>query len=96
MDQSIIPSEPKNREEAYMNIADPVASSEAVKSEKRKLYLEISAYLSPIIIIVTVFVFAPLLIIFFFSFLKSSSITERIAPMCLTPKFLYCELLFAN
>jgi len=61
-----------------MNIADPVASSEAVKSEKRKLYLEISAYLSPIIIIVTVFVFAPLLIIFFFSFLKSGDMGQII------------------
>ena len=61
-----------------MSIADPVASSEAVKSEKRKLYLEISAYLSPIIILVTVFVFAPLLIIFFFSFLKSGDMGQII------------------
>jgi spermidine/putrescine transport system permease protein len=61
-----------------MNIADTVASSEAVKREKRKLYLEISAYLSPIIILVTVFVFAPLLIIFFFSFLKSGDMGQII------------------
>ena len=43
----------------------------AQKREKRKLALEISAYLSPIIIVVVVFVFAPLAIILFFSFLKS-------------------------
>ncbi len=61
-----------------MNIADTVASSDAVKREKRKLYLEISAYLSPIIILVTVFVFAPLLIIFFFSFLKSGDMGQII------------------
>ena len=45
--------------------------TQAEKREKRKLALEISAYLSPIIIIVVVFVFAPLAIILFFSFLKS-------------------------
>jgi spermidine/putrescine transport system permease protein len=61
-----------------MNIADTVASSDAVKREKRKLFLEISAYLSPIIILVTVFVFAPLLIIFFFSFLKSGDMGQII------------------
>ena len=61
-----------------MNMADTVASSEAVKREKRKLFLEISAYLSPIIILVTVFVFAPLLIIFFFSFLKSGDMGQII------------------
>ncbi len=43
----------------------------AQKREKRKLALELLAYLSPIITIVVVFVFAPLAIILFFSFLKS-------------------------
>ena len=61
-----------------MDITDTVASSEAIKREKRKLLLEISAYLSPIIIIVAVFVFAPLLIIFFFSFLKSGDMGQII------------------
>ena len=61
-----------------MTKAHPVASSEAVEREKRKLFLEISAYLSPIIIIVAVFVFAPLLIIFFFSFLKSGDMGQII------------------
>ena len=61
-----------------MNLTDTVASSEAVKREKRKLLLEITAYLSPIIIIVTVFVFAPLLIIFFYSFLKSGEMGQII------------------
>jgi len=48
-----------------------ISRAQAVKREKRKLALEISAYLSPIIVIVAVFVFAPLAIILFFSFLKS-------------------------
>ena len=61
-----------------MNLTDTVASSEAVKREKRKLLLEITTYLSPIIIIVTVFVFAPLLIIFFYSFLKSGEMGQII------------------
>lgn len=50
--------------------------SQAIKREKRKLILDISAYLSPIIIIVVVFVFAPLAIILFFSFLKSGTYGE--------------------
>ncbi|MCG6911663.1 MAG: ABC transporter permease [Deltaproteobacteria bacterium] len=56
-----------------MQALDDAAASraQATKREKRKLALEISAYLSPIIIIVGVFVFAPLAIILFFSFLKS-------------------------
>ncbi len=61
-----------------MTKAHPVASSEAAEREKRKLFLEISAHLSPIIIIVAVFVFAPLLIIFFFSFLKSGDMGQII------------------
>ena len=56
-----------------MQALDDITASQkqARKREKRKLALEISAYLSPIIIIVAVFVFAPLAIILFFSFLKS-------------------------
>ncbi len=42
----------------------------------KKLLIEISAYLSPIIIIIAVFVFAPLLIILFFSFLKTGPYGE--------------------
>jgi len=49
----------------------PASRSQAQKREKRKLALDITAYLSPIIIIVVVFVFAPLAIILFFAFLKS-------------------------
>ena len=49
----------------------PASQSQAQKREKRKLALNIAAYLSPIIIIVVVFVFSPLAIILFFSFLKS-------------------------
>jgi spermidine/putrescine transport system permease protein len=41
------------------------------KGAIRRLLLEITTYLSPIIVIVVVFVFAPLVIILFFSFLKS-------------------------
>ena len=48
-----------------------VSHSQAKKREKRKLALNVAAYLCPIIIIVVVFVFAPLAIILFFSFLKS-------------------------
>ena len=42
----------------------------------KKLLIEISAYLSPIIIIIAVFVFAPLLIILIFSFLKTGPYGE--------------------
>ena len=42
----------------------------------KKLLIEISAYLGPIIIIIAVFVFAPLLIILVFSFLKSGPYGE--------------------
>ena len=45
--------------------------SQAHKRARRKLALELGTYLSPIIIVVVVFVFAPLAIILFFSFLKS-------------------------
>lgn len=48
------------------------------KSALRRLILEIIAYLTPIIFIVVVLVFAPLLIIFFFSFLKSGPYGEII------------------
>jgi spermidine/putrescine transport system permease protein len=55
-----------------MPVLDDTASqSQAQNREKRKLALNIAAYLSPIILIVVVFVFAPLAIILFFSFLKS-------------------------
>ena len=53
-----------------MNDSTIVTVSEASRREKRKLFLEITSYLSPIIIIVVVFVFAPLTIILFYSFLK--------------------------
>ena len=46
------------------------------KGAIRKLLLEITTYLSPIIVIVVVFVFAPLFIILFFSFLKSGEYGE--------------------
>jgi spermidine/putrescine transport system permease protein len=59
-----------------MNAPDVEATSIAIKRKKRKLFLEIAAYLSPIIIIVTVFVFAPLTIILFYSFLKSGTFGE--------------------
>lgn len=42
----------------------------------KKLLIEISAYLGPIIIIIAVFVFAPLLIILVFSFLKTGPYGE--------------------
>ena len=54
----------------------PTSQSQAKKREKRKLALNMAAYLSPIIIIVVVFVFAPLAIILFFSFLKSGPYGE--------------------
>ena len=56
----------------------PASRSQAKKRQKRKLALDITAYLSPIIIIVVVFVFAPLAIILFFSFLKSGPYGEII------------------
>jgi spermidine/putrescine transport system permease protein len=54
-----------------MNVPNIEATAIADRSKKRRLLLEITAYLSPIIIIVAVFVFAPLTIILFYSFLKS-------------------------
>ena len=54
-----------------MNAPDIEAASIASKRKNRKLLLEILTYLSPVIIIVVVFVFAPLTIILFYSFLKS-------------------------
>jgi len=61
-----------------MNQSNVEATSEAAGREKRKLYKEISIYLSPMIIIVGVFVFAPLLIILFFSFLKTGDFGQII------------------
>lgn len=59
--------------------ADPTnESAAAIKHEKRKLLIEIFLYLSPIILIVSVFVFAPLLIILFFSFLKTGEMGQII------------------
>lgn len=46
------------------------------KGATRRLLLEITTYLSPIMVIVVVFVFAPLVIILFFSFLKSGEYGE--------------------
>jgi len=54
-----------------MNAPDIEAAAIASKRKNRKLLLEILTYLSPVIIIVVVFVFAPLTIILFYSFLKS-------------------------
>lgn len=54
-----------------MQTLDETSVSCAEKRKKRKLAMEVAAYLSPIIIIIVVFVFAPLAIILFFSFLKS-------------------------
>ena len=54
-----------------MNPPDAEATAIASKTRNRKLLLEIMTYLSPVIIIVVVFVFAPLTIILFYSFLKS-------------------------
>jgi spermidine/putrescine transport system permease protein len=61
-----------------MDEANIEASSKAVRSKKRRLLLEIAAYLSPVIIIIVVFVFAPLTIILFYSFLKSGIYGEII------------------
>ena len=61
-----------------MNKSDIEATSKAVKSEKRKLLKEILIYLSPMITIVGVFVFAPLLIIFIFSFLETGDMGQII------------------
>ncbi len=61
-----------------MHKSDIEATSKAVKSEKRKLLKEILIYLSPMITIVGVFVFAPLLIIFIFSFLETGDMGQII------------------
>jgi spermidine/putrescine transport system permease protein len=61
-----------------MNTPDIEAASIASKRKNRKLLLEILTYLSPVIIIVVVFVFAPLTIILFYSFLKSGLYGEII------------------
>jgi spermidine/putrescine transport system permease protein len=61
-----------------MNTPDIEATAKADRSKKHRLLLEITAYLSPIIIIVVVFVFAPLTIILFYSFLKSGLYGEII------------------
>ncbi len=53
-------------------------TSEAAKRDKRKLLTEISIYLSPIIAIVSVFVFAPLLIILFYSFMETGEFGQII------------------
>lgn len=59
--------------------ADPTnASAAAIKHEKRKLLIDIFLYLSPIILIVSVFVFAPLLIILFYSFLETGEMGQII------------------
>lgn len=49
---------------------------DAGKKKKKIFSLDVPLYLGPIIIIVVVFVFAPLLIILFFSFLKSGPYGE--------------------
>ena len=54
------------------------ARPEFSRQERRKLFLEVMTYLSPIILIVVVFVFAPLTIILFYSFLKSGLYGEII------------------
>ena len=54
-----------------MQTVDETSVSCAEKRKNRKLAMEVAAYLSPIIIIIVVFVFTPLAIILFFSFLKS-------------------------
>ncbi len=61
-----------------MNDSAIAMVADASRREKRKLFLEITSYLSPIIIIVVVFVFAPLTIILFYSFLKSGTYGEII------------------
>ena len=50
-----------------MQTVDETSVSFAEKRKKRKLAMEVVAYLSPIIIIIVVFVFVPLAIILFFS-----------------------------
>ena len=58
------------------------ATSIADRSKKRRLLLEITAYLSPIIIIVVVFVFAPLTIILFYScLLYTSDAADEVVPV---------------
>jgi spermidine/putrescine transport system permease protein len=52
-------------------MSDGEAAAVTGNRKKRRLLLEILAYLSPVIIIIVVFVFAPLTIILFYSFLKS-------------------------
>jgi len=61
-----------------MSALDIEAASIAGKRKNRKLLLEILTYLSPVVIIIVVFVFAPLLIILFYSFLKSGIYGEII------------------
>ena len=61
-----------------MNAPDIEVTASASKRKNRKLLLEILAYLSTVIIIVVVFVFAPLTIILFYSFLKSGIYGEII------------------
>jgi spermidine/putrescine transport system permease protein len=61
-----------------MNDSTIAMVADASRREKRKLLLEIASYLSPIIVIVAVFVFAPLTIILFYSFLKSGKYGEII------------------
>jgi spermidine/putrescine transport system permease protein len=67
----------------------PASRSQAKNREKRKLALNITAYLSPIIIIMVVFVFAPLAIILFFSFLKSGPYGEIIYTFTIFLKSAY-------
>ena len=59
-----------------MTASETEATSIADRRKRRKLLLEIFAYLSPVIVIVVVFVFAPLTIILFYSFLKSGTFGE--------------------
>jgi spermidine/putrescine transport system permease protein len=63
-----------------MNEANIEATSISIveRRKKRRLLLEVTAYLSPVIIIIVVFVFAPLTIILFYSFLKSGIYGEII------------------
>ena len=59
-----------------MTASETEAISVATRRKRRKLILEIFTYLSPVIVIVVVFVFAPLTIILFYSFLKSGTFGE--------------------
>ena len=59
-----------------MNAPDIEATSIASQRKTHRLFLEILIYLSPVIILIVVFVFAPLLIILFYSFLKSGMYGE--------------------